>query len=249
MRQGRNLGTVLTVAAVALFGIAAATALVGILSSWSKGRTGDTAVAPPAHGAAPAFAAPSPPVDQITLTIASNPAPALVLRDGVLIGATPMVLRVPRGSEPWDLEVTATGYEPFEMRVHSTSDRQLMASLRPVPLPGHSPPPDAYTPHPANPPGGVRPPGLPRRLNRSQIQSGMRRSAVAVSRCGRGASGRVTVDMTISGSTGRVRRASVTGQFAGTPVGSCVARTVRSTRFPRFSDDSMEIRGYPFVIR
>jgi hypothetical protein len=77
----------------------------------------------------------------------------------------------------------------------------------------------------------------------------MRRVAGAVSRCGRGESGRVTVNVVISGSSGRVSSATVTGSFAGTAVGSCAARAVRGARFPRFRDKSLTVRGYPFVLR
>lgn len=45
----------------------------------------------------------------------------------------------------------------------------------------------------------------------------------------------------------RVSAANVTGEFAGTPVGSCVARAVRGATFPRFSRPSFVINN-PFRI-
>jgi hypothetical protein len=39
----------------------------------------------------------------------------------------------------------------------------------------------------------------------------------------------------------------VSGPFAGTPVGSCVARAVRAARFPPFAEDRFEVT-YPFQL-
>jgi hypothetical protein len=47
-----------------------------------------------------------------------------------------------------------------------------------------------------------------------------------------GVSGEVMVDVRIAPS-GRVPSASATGEFAGTPSGRCVAKAVRTARFPR----------------
>jgi hypothetical protein len=49
----------------------------------------------------------------------------------------------------------------------------------------------------------------------------------------------------VSGSNGHVSNASVTGQFAGTPVGSCIARAVRGATFPRFANPTFTF-SYPF---
>ena len=59
----------------------------------------------------------------------------------------------------------------------------------------------------------------------------------------------MTVDVVVDGGTGEVSWATVTGPFAGTPVGACAARVVRTATFPRFRDQSLTIRGYPFVLR
>lgn len=112
--------------------------------------------------------------------------------------------------------------------------------------PGGPAPAKAATPPPAAAGGGS---GLPAKLSRAQVQAGMRTVAGAVARCGRGESGRVTVNVVIDGSSGRVSSAEVTGQFAGSAVGSCAARAVRGARFPRFSDSSLSVRGYPFVLQ
>jgi hypothetical protein len=69
----------------------------------------------------------------------------------------------------------------------------------------------------------------------------------AVSACGNGEHGTATVAITVTGSTGRVTGANVTGQFAGTPVGSCIARAVRGATFPRFTRPTFNVT-YPFRI-
>ena len=59
--------------------------------------------------------------------------------------------------------------------------------------------------------------------------------------------GMVQVSVTI-GSNGRVSNASVTGKFAGTPTGACVAGAVRGAKFDRFKGGALTIT-YPFVLR
>ena len=45
----------------------------------------------------------------------------------------------------------------------------------------------------------------------------------------------------VAASSGRVTTATVSGRFAGTPVGSCIARAVRSARFPEFTNPRFEV--------
>ncbi|MDQ3032602.1 MAG: hypothetical protein M3Y87_09315, partial [Myxococcota bacterium] len=80
---------------------------------------------------------------------------------------------------------------------------------------------------------------------RPAVQSALSGVQGAVAACGGGQHGTAIVAITVTGSTGRVSGANVTGQFAGTPIGSCVARAVRGARFPRFSRATMVI-NYPF---
>ncbi len=56
-----------------------------------------------------------------------------------------------------------------------------------------------------------------------------------------------SVALTIAGS-GRVSNANVTGQFAGTPTGECVAKAVKKATFPRFKGAALSI-VYPFALR
>jgi hypothetical protein len=74
--------------------------------------------------------------------------------------------------------------------------------------------------------------GLPDKLSREQVQTGMNAVAGNVKNCGQGKTGAVTVQAVIS-SAGRVTSANTTGTFAGTPEGLCAARAVRGARFPQ----------------
>jgi hypothetical protein len=67
----------------------------------------------------------------------------------------------------------------------------------------------------------------------------------AVAACGPD-HGVATVQITVA-HTGRVANAVVSGPLAGTPTGSCVARAVRTARFPEFSRETFALT-YPFRI-
>jgi hypothetical protein len=47
--------------------------------------------------------------------------------------------------------------------------------------------------------------------------------------------------------TGRVTRALIQGDFAGTPEGSCMARALRAATVPPFSGAVFQVQ-YPFVL-
>jgi predicted Zn finger-like uncharacterized protein len=89
--------------------------------------------------------------------------------------------------------------------------------------------------------------GLPTTPGRSDVVGAMNGVQSAVTACGSGEHGVASVSVSVSGSNGHVSNASVTGQFAGTPVGSCIARAVRSATFPRFSQATFTFT-YPFRI-
>jgi hypothetical protein len=84
-------------------------------------------------------------------------------------------------------------------------------------------------------------PSLPETPPRDDVVRALRSVAGRVSACGGGARGVATTTLTLDGATGRVTAARVTGPFAGTAVGSCVARAVRGARFPRFRRASFAV--------
>ncbi len=84
-------------------------------------------------------------------------------------------------------------------------------------------------------------------LSRSDITKAIGRISGAVRGCYNKykVTGLVWVRVTVSGSSGRVSSASVTGKFSGTPTGKCVARAVKRARFAKFSRSSQSFK-YPF---
>jgi len=87
------------------------------------------------------------------------------------------------------------------------------------------------------------------RLEPGDIQKGMRGIKGKVQACydQYKVPGMVQVSVTIAPS-GKVTSATVTGKFAGTPTGSCVAGAVKSAQFDRFKGAPLTIT-YPFVLR
>ena len=95
--------------------------------------------------------------------------------------------------------------------------------------------------------GGGADSSLPQTPGRDDVIAAMNRVQPAVAACGGGQHGTATVAIVVAGTTGRVTNATVSGQFSGTPVGSCIARAVRGATFPRFQRASFTV-NYPFRI-
>ena len=106
-----------------------------------------------------------------------------------------------------------------------------------VPAPTEERPAAEEPPPPAN---------LPVTPDRDAVLAAMRSVQPLVEACAGERHGVATVQITV-GSSGRVRSALVTGDFSGTPEGSCVARAVRRARFPQFTQPTFEIT-YPFSL-
>ena len=83
-------------------------------------------------------------------------------------------------------------------------------------------------------------------LDRATVQSVMASVEPAVRACVGERHGTAAVDVVVQGS-GRVTSATVTGNFQGSPEGSCIARAVRGARFPAFTGEVLRFR-YPFAI-
>jgi predicted Zn finger-like uncharacterized protein len=90
---------------------------------------------------------------------------------------------------------------------------------------------------------------LPDQLDKGAIVGGMNRIKGRVAGCydQYKVPGLVNVSTTIAGS-GHVSNATVSGSFAGTPTGECVARVVKGASFPRFKGSPQTIT-YPFILR
>jgi hypothetical protein len=89
-------------------------------------------------------------------------------------------------------------------------------------------------------------PNLPAQPGRGEVLSSLQAVEPAVRACAVERHGVATVRIVVAPS-GRVTVATVLGEFAGTPTGSCVARAVRGARFPPFSGERFEIT-YPFQL-
>jgi predicted Zn finger-like uncharacterized protein len=83
--------------------------------------------------------------------------------------------------------------------------------------------------------------------SREDVLGAMKGITSAVQACGGGQSGVAMAKVGVTGSTGKVSSVDVSGQFAGSPVGSCVAKEVRKAKFPKFSQSSFSF-SYPFKI-
>ena len=123
------------------------------------------------------------------------------------------------------------------------------AAAPPAPAPRATTPPPATiaaTPDPSSAhPLAPRPPSeLPGTPDRDTIQAVLAGRLEAVRACAEGAHGLADVDVVIA-SSGRITTATVNGPFAGTPVGSCIARAVRGAQFPPFAQPRFEVT-YPY---
>ncbi|MCA9581378.1 MAG: hypothetical protein KC416_06255 [Myxococcales bacterium] len=87
---------------------------------------------------------------------------------------------------------------------------------------------------------------LPQVPDRAAVQSGLLAVRPAVIACADGKHGVANVRLSVSPS-GRVRNATVTGPFSGSPEGSCIARAARTARFPEFTRDTLVV-DYPFTL-
>ncbi len=87
---------------------------------------------------------------------------------------------------------------------------------------------------------------LPERPTRQQITSVMGGLNSAVRACAQGQTGTAPVAVVIA-NDGSVRSASVSGQFAGSPIGECIQGVVNRAHFPAFRASESRVT-WPFVI-
>jgi hypothetical protein len=80
--------------------------------------------------------------------------------------------------------------------------------------------------------------------SRAEIQGVIESARNALQACAGNQHGTFTARVTITGA-GRVAEATIEGAFAGSPQGSCMARSLRGVVFPRFSSPSLQV-SYPF---
>jgi hypothetical protein len=81
---------------------------------------------------------------------------------------------------------------------------------------------------------------LPAAPSADDVRASLSRLEPEVAACSTGPTGWAVVDVTFAPS-GRVTTASVRLPFAGTPVGSCVARVVHSARVRPFARSTLQV--------
>lgn len=96
------------------------------------------------------------------------------------------------------------------------------------------------------PPTHVTEQVLSPRPAREDVRAALEAQRAKVKQCAPGYSGVVKVRINASPS-GRVASALVGGDLVGTPAGSCIARSLRSAPFPKFSGTHFSVT-YPFVL-
>jgi uncharacterized protein YoxC len=87
--------------------------------------------------------------------------------------------------------------------------------------------------------------GVPTVPSRDQVKTAMNSVTPSIKKCSDGNGGRIELQISVSGATGRIIDAQPIGSYAGTTVGICAARAVRVAKFPKFSQSNLVIK-YPF---
>jgi hypothetical protein len=94
-------------------------------------------------------------------------------------------------------------------------------------------------------------PKVPEKLSSSQLRDGFNGIKSTAKKCGaaQGAAAgtQVKVHVSIEGATGKVTSVNATGEYAGTPLGTCVENAVKNAQFEIFKTASMGI-DYPIIM-
>jgi hypothetical protein len=138
------------------------------------------------------------------------------------------VALTPRPAERWETGDSASA--PVDASLDSLLDRALGGA-------------------PANDGAGEAAPArtLPETPTRAQVLTTLRALEGEVRECAEGDRGLVESRLVVVGATGRVSTAQISGDFAGTAQGSCMARVLRTAQFPEFSRDRFEV-SFPYRI-
>jgi hypothetical protein len=81
---------------------------------------------------------------------------------------------------------------------------------------------------------------LPDEPSRQDVIAGLNQLRGELSECSKGRSGTAEIDLTIA-SSGSVTYALIAGDYAGTPQGSCIARTIRGAHFEPFTKPRVRV--------
>lgn len=149
------------------------------------------------------------------------PAPSTVIRDPVRVVAPA------RRPNVHHVDVRAAALATAEL------ERELYGQAAPASRIRSLPKPEAAAP------GRVQP-------SRQDVQQALLAMRARIEACAAGRSGMVDARVGIAG-TGRVTRALIQGDFAGTQQGSCMARALRAATVAPFSGPVVQVQ-FPFVL-
>ena len=180
--------------------------------------------------------APAPEPDSPVASEPSEPAPAA--RSAAEVAPRPAIRRVRSAAQRPARKVPAV--KPADTVASKAAP--VASTPRPV-EPARIAAPSA--PQSANAEQEPQQPALPEAPTRAQIVEGFGAVVPAARACTGGRHGLVTAEVTIA-HTGRVSHAVVSGDFKG-PEGSCIARAIRTARFPQFARKSLRV-SYPFSL-
>jgi serine/threonine-protein kinase len=116
-------------------GVAAAVAAAGLVAVLKLGGGGSAAqpqatVTPPPVTAPPVAAVAPPKVENVEVALKSDPPGAQVVRaDGVIVGVTPVTMKLEKGSPSLDVELTLEGYRAEKRTLTSDVNREVDVNL------------------------------------------------------------------------------------------------------------------------
>jgi len=119
-------------------GVAAAVAAAGLVAVLKLGGGGGqpapATVTPPPVTAPPVAAVAPPKVENVEVALKSDPPGAQVVRaDGVIVGVTPVTMKLEKGSPSLDVELTLEGYRAEKRTLTSDVNREVDVNLLKAP--------------------------------------------------------------------------------------------------------------------
>ena len=142
--------------------VVAAAGVIAILKLGGGGPTVQpqpTVTAPPVTTPAPPIAAVAPPkIEQVEVAVKSDPPGAQVVRaDGVIVGVTPVTMKLDKGSPALDVQLSLDGYRPEKRTIVSDVNRELDVNLLKAPKAHAATKPVATKPAEATKPPATKP--------------------------------------------------------------------------------------------
>lgn len=200
--------------------------------TWSIGQ-------PP--GPAPAAAAHAP----AATVLAARETPQPDALPSVVVPQPPQASRAAKPEEPSVPSGDSAPFVPTQpavenpatiARAEPTSVTVAAPEAAAVELPAETTPEDAAAALAA----------LPQTPTREDVVAGFEAVQDALVQCAAGKQGVAEIEATIANS-GRISHALIGGKFTGTAEGSCMARVVRTARFPQFRQPTLKV-SYPVAL-